>query len=105
LEEGIAILKKIDNKCGIELGLYWLGMAAQEQGHHQRAEALLEESLAMSCERESQWGIASALCHLGHVALEKNAQPRPRRSSRSRIAGQWPRNKCDETQDDDWPKF
>src|SRR5262245_59364486 len=48
-----------------------LGRVARMQGDYERSEKLLQESLALSLEQQTTWGVVWSLISLGDVALDQ----------------------------------
>ena len=70
LEQGLALSKALDDRCGLARTLNSLGNLAIEQGDYPAAQSLYQESLALCRELGDRRGAASLLGNLAMVAHE-----------------------------------
>ncbi len=70
-EEGLKLLREVDDKWGISLALISLGLVAQSQGDYAAAWTYFEESLTLRREVGAKAGMAISLGFLGLVAYHQ----------------------------------
>ena len=68
-EEGLKLLRKVDDKPGIAKAINNLGTIEMHQGHHERAAEFYQESLAIWKELDNIPTVAIILYNLGTLAL------------------------------------
>jgi predicted ATPase/class 3 adenylate cyclase len=69
LEQGLVIMRELNDRWGIANALRLLGWCAMRPGDYTQAKAYLEEALALLREIGNEYGTASALSGLGEAAL------------------------------------
>jgi tetratricopeptide (TPR) repeat protein len=74
-EEGLAIMRELENRVGIANALHNLGRVVNFQGDHSAARSVNEECLAIRRELGDRLGIAFSLSSLGDVASEQGDYP------------------------------
>jgi non-specific serine/threonine protein kinase len=79
LDECLEFAKQIGGSRRIAVALGNLGDVARAEGRHDRAEALLAESLELFAEVKDAWGSSASLESLAHTAC---AQDQPQRAAR-----------------------
>jgi non-specific serine/threonine protein kinase len=70
-EEGLKLLRELDDKQGIAVSLHRLGIIARDQGDHAMAHALFTESLTLWRELGDKRNIAGSLDSLGMIAHDQ----------------------------------